>query len=122
NGVAAIGLVALGGDVRRTGNDTRMTHQELIDSAAAYALGALDDDERTLFEGHLPGCSACREEVESYREVAGLLVHAAPVAAASNHAALRDRILRDARQVRPIANAPSARSTPSRSPRVVGIA
>ena len=32
-------------------------------SAAAYLLGALDDDERRAFEAHLDTCEACRAEV-----------------------------------------------------------
>jgi hypothetical protein len=33
-----------------------MTHKELIESAASYALDALDHDERATFEAHLAGC------------------------------------------------------------------
>ena len=79
-----------------------MTHQELIDSAASYALDALDREERTLFEAHLAGCEACQSEVAAYREVAGALAQAVPTSSIPRSAALRDRILREARQVRPI--------------------
>jgi anti-sigma-K factor RskA len=82
-----------------------MTHQQLIDSAASYALDALDQEERARFEAHLAGCADCRSEVAAYREVAGALAHAAPTTALPSPA-LRDRIMRDARQVRPIATAP----------------
>lgn len=79
-----------------------MTHQELIESAASYALDALDGDERAHFEAHLAGCPECRTEVAAYREVAGALAHTAPATAIPRSDALRERILRDARQVRPI--------------------
>lgn len=82
-----------------------MTHQELIESAASYALDALDQEERARFEAHLSGCAECRSEVAAYREVAGALAHAAPTTALPSRA-VRDRIMRDARQVRPIATAP----------------
>jgi anti-sigma-K factor RskA len=89
-----------------------MTHQQLIDSAASYALDALDGDERAAFESHLAGCAKCQAEVAAYREVAGALAYAAPTAGVSPPPALRDRILRDAHQVRPIAAARAAVSTP----------
>jgi anti-sigma-K factor RskA len=79
-----------------------MTHQELIDSAASYALDALESEERRAFEAHLADCRDCQTEVAAYREVATALAHAAP-AAPGPSPALRERILREARQVRPIA-------------------
>ena len=85
-----------------------MTHQELIDSAASYALDALDGEERVAFESHLAGCARCQSEVAAYREVAGALAHAVPSADVAPPPALRDRILRDAHQVRPIAAARAA--------------
>jgi len=106
-----------------------MTHQELIESAASYALDALEADERVAFEAHLADCDQCQSEVAAYREVAGALVHAAaPVPAPPP--ALRDRILREARQVRPIATvsrplvtaAPPARSRGRMAPWLVAAA
>jgi anti-sigma-K factor RskA len=75
-----------------------MTHEQLRESAAAYALGALDDADRVAFEAHLPDCVECRAEVSSYRPVAGLLAHAAP--GTNPPASLRARVLRHARPVR----------------------
>jgi anti-sigma-K factor RskA len=83
-----------------------MTHRELIESAASYALDALDPPERAEFELHLAGCAECRAEVAAYRGVAGALAYAAPAIAIPRPDALRERILREARQVRPIAAAP----------------
>ena len=82
-----------------------MTHKELIESAASYALDALDGEERAVFEAHLAGCEECQSEVAAYREVASALAHAVPARANPRPDALRERILRDARQVRPIATA-----------------
>ena len=46
--------------------------------SAAYALDALDADERTEFENHLPGCDMCRRDVDEFTVVAsGLAVAAA---------------------------------------------
>ena len=79
-----------------------MTHPELVESAAAYALGALDADARGPFEAHLATCPECRAELSAHREVVGWLALAAPPARAANDAALRARILQEARSVRPI--------------------
>lgn len=51
--------------------DVRNLHVEEL--AAAYALDALDADERLLVEAHLGGCAACAVVVERARRVAALL-------------------------------------------------
>jgi anti-sigma-K factor RskA len=79
-----------------------MTHQEQVESAAAYALGALDPDARASFEAHLASCAVCLAELAAHREVVALLALAAPSAKAGNGPALRERILREAKSVRPI--------------------
>jgi anti-sigma factor RsiW len=43
--------------------------------SAAYALDALDGDEREAYEAHLAGCERCREEVASFRETASALAY-----------------------------------------------
>ncbi len=75
-----------------------MTDHQWSELAAPYALGALASDERERFEAHLAECAACRSEVQALREVAVLLADAAP--AATPPSGLRDRILREARQIR----------------------
>jgi len=90
-----------------------MTHQELIDSAASYALDALDSEDRALFEAHLARCAECQSEVADYREVAGALAHAAPGRPVRRSDALRDRILREALEVRPIVSTPRPVSLPA---------
>jgi len=76
------------------------------DLAAPYALDVLEGEERASFEAHLAECPDCQREVEELREVAGLLAHAAP--AVSPPPRLRQRILAEARQVRPISGRPQA--------------
>ncbi len=51
------------------------THQDIQELLGAFALDAVDDDERDVIEAHLAGCPRCRAEVEGYRETAGLLAH-----------------------------------------------
>ncbi|MPY95836.1 MAG: hypothetical protein GEV08_23115, partial [Acidimicrobiia bacterium] len=48
---------------------------EIIDLLGAFALDAVDDDERAIVEEHLAVCARCRAEVAEHREVASLLAH-----------------------------------------------
>jgi anti-sigma-K factor RskA len=52
-----------------------MTHDEITDLLGAYALDAVDGDERVRVEEHLDSCARCRAEVEEHREVATFLAH-----------------------------------------------
>ena len=45
------------------------TEHEFDDVVAAYALGALDGEERIRFEAHLATCSRCQDELAGYRRV-----------------------------------------------------
>jgi anti-sigma-K factor RskA len=56
------------------------THQALLERIPAYALGALDAEERDEVEQHLAGCRACRAELRAYQRVTDLLSLAAPEA------------------------------------------
>ena len=76
-----------------------MTQPELHDLAAAYALNALDPEDRWTYERHLDTCEACREQVASLRESAAQLAYAEEGPAPRPE--LRDRILRAAREERP---------------------
>lgn len=84
-----------------------MTDHRWLELAAPFALGALSAEEQAAFEVHLAECAACRGEVQAFREVAGLLAEAAPAAAPP--ATLRDRVLREARRVHPIARPAGSR-------------
>ncbi|MGQ0648187.1 MAG: anti-sigma factor [Gemmatimonadaceae bacterium] len=80
-----------------------MTTRDQMDSAAAYALGAVDPDERAALDALMEQSPEFRLEVERYRHLVGLMAYAARVVPAPE--TLRQRILSDARAVRPIASA-----------------
>ena len=63
--------------------------------SAAYALDALDADERQRFEEHLAHCAECREAVAAFHDTAASLAHG--VKTQPPPASLRDRILTEAR-------------------------
>lgn len=93
---------------------------DLHSLSGAYALDALDADERTAFEEHLRVCEACRDEVASFAEVTPLLAAGDEVAPPPS---LRDRVLADARTIRqdpPLPRGSTAReplaATPSTDP------
>jgi anti-sigma-K factor RskA len=67
--------------------------------SGAYAVDALDDDERAQFEAHLAECAACRSEVDSLQEAAALL---AETTVTEPSAGLRARVLADIDGVRPL--------------------
>ena len=78
-----------------------MISRERMEEATAYVLGALEEEERASFEEALNDSVDLRREVAELREIAGLLALAVrPVAPPPG---LRDRIVSDARAVRPIA-------------------
>lgn len=66
--------------------------------SGAYAVDALEPDERARFEAHLRQCADCRDEVDSLREAAAVLGtdDVAPPAS------LRDRLLADIASIRPL--------------------
>ena len=92
-------------------------HDELTLLAPAYALGALDADERRAFEDHLAECDICAAEVRSLTPIAAGLAQT-PLQV-SPRPELRSRVLTAVgattpmRQVvaAPAAPAPRARST-----------
>lgn len=51
----------------------RQHHPEVEELLGAYALDAIDADERQLIERHLRHCPACEAEVREHREVAAAL-------------------------------------------------
>lgn len=50
-----------------------LNHGEAVGLLGAYALDALEDDERVQVEDHLRDCGACRAEVTEHREVVAYL-------------------------------------------------
>ncbi|SEB85229.1 anti-sigma factor [Streptomyces sp. TLI_105] len=75
--------------------------------AAAHALGALDDDERTYFEDHLRTCEACRQEATEFEattaRLAAAVSYTPPAAAKAQVMAAIDGV----RQLPPRVPAPS---------------
>jgi anti-sigma-K factor RskA len=76
-----------------------MDAEALHELSAAYALDALDDAEREVFEQHLAECGRCRADVAEFSSVSGSLAFA--VEPASPPPALKERILAGARAERP---------------------
>ena len=72
---------------------------ELNALAGAYALDALDDDERVAFEQHLRGCAECAQEVRGLRDAAAELSH---LTQAGPPPQLRAAILSAAAESRPL--------------------
>lgn len=93
-----------------------MDERALHELTAAYALDALGDEDRRVFEEHLSGCARCREELNELGQTAALLAHGAP--AATPPPALRERILAEARPMREATVIPF----PRRSKLVLGVA
>lgn len=48
-------------------------HDQYREWSAAYVLGALDAKERAAFEAHLDGCDRCRDDVQAFAPIPGLL-------------------------------------------------
>lgn len=86
--------------------------------SGAYAVDALDDDERRMFEQHLAECADCRDEVESLREASTLL---AATTELEPPPSLRDAVLADIATVRPlppqIGRTPAGSGTSTARPR-----
>jgi anti-sigma-K factor RskA len=76
-----------------------MDGETVHELTAAYALDALDAEDRVAFEEHLASCQRCRDEVAELAGVAGALAYGATPAEPPQ--ALRERILDAARAERP---------------------
>jgi anti-sigma factor RsiW len=76
-----------------------MAEDTLHELTGAYALDALDEDAASEYEAHLRDCARCREELAELQGAAASLAYA--IGAPSPPAALRDRILEQARAERP---------------------
>lgn len=92
--------------------------------SGAFAVDAVDDLERAMFERHLAQCGSCRSEVDSLREAGALIAETSAVAPPE---ALRSRVLSGIEAVRPLppvlaTGAHQARSTRRRFPALVAAA
>lgn len=85
-----------------------MTHEELRESLAAWAVGALRDDQAREVELHLPGCPSCREDAAALGGVSSALAMSGPLE--SPGADVRTRLLAYA------ASGPAATAQPALAP------
>lgn len=76
-----------------------MEQERIHELAAAYAVDALDERERAVFEAHLPGCESCSDNVRAFQDAATMLAYADE--APEPPPALRARVLDQARADRP---------------------
>lgn len=76
-----------------------MTSHEPSALVGAYALDALDEPERELFEAHLAHCADCAAEVASLRAAAAELSHTSATEAPEP---LRDQLLSAIGRIRPL--------------------
>lgn len=76
-----------------------MTRHELSALTGAYALDALDEQERTEFEAHLAACADCAAEVRGLRAAAAELSQSTVT---TPPPALRNDVLTSIRQIRPL--------------------
>lgn len=79
-----------------------MSEHDVHQLAAAYALDAVDPDEREVFEAHLAECDACRAEVDEFRSIHSSMARAQAV---TPPPALKARVLDEigrTRQVSPL--------------------
>ncbi|HEX8920594.1 MAG TPA: anti-sigma factor, partial [Pyrinomonadaceae bacterium] len=74
-----------------------MTHEDYKEMLAAYALGALDGEERRALEEHLRTCADCAAEVAEWSDATAALALSA--ASVEPPAELRARILESIRSI-----------------------
>ena len=67
--------------------------------SGAYAVDALDEQEREAFERHLAGCESCKAEVDGLREAAASLAHTVTLTPPAH---LRGQVLDNIAAVRPL--------------------
>jgi len=71
-----------------------MTHDEMLDSVAAYALGLLSADEAKVVAAHLETCERCREEYRFLQPAVTALAYSAEAGAATSSASAPGPLLK----------------------------
>ncbi|MGW0916571.1 anti-sigma factor [Streptomyces sp. NPDC002784] len=96
------------------------TDVDLHTLTGAYALHALSDEERALFEQHLHACRSCADEITEFTATAARLAAAAAI---TPRPAMKQQVLQRVTEVRQVipfaARTPSAVSLRRRLPRMV---
>ncbi len=88
-------------------------HEEYLELAAIYALGALEGEDRLKFETHLAsGCEVCRNAIFDSEIVLADLALAAPLAAPPD--SVRERLFERVRRDSPVRKVRKEKSGPSR--------
>lgn len=77
--------------------------------AAAYALDALEDDERRVFEAHYPTCVFCRAEVSEFCATAAALAAAVAAPAPTD---LKAKVMGQVARTRQVSPLPADRRSP----------
>jgi anti-sigma-K factor RskA len=90
-----------------------MNHDALRELTGAYALGALNDEEKRALEAHLASCAECAAEVRAFGDVARGLNHAVPQV--DPPSSLRGRVVAQVEHVASRSPAPAV--SPARSAR-----
>lgn len=81
-----------------------MNEEEMHEMAFAYAIHALDDDDRQTFEAHLAECPACQRDVAQTQDaVAGLSEDLAVEPPPHLRSVVLDRVAAEASTVTPLA-------------------
>ena len=70
--------------------------------AAAYALDAVDDHERVIFEAHYETCELCQDDVAEFRSTMAIMGEAQPIEPSQRVAAAVMRTINETRQLSPI--------------------
>jgi anti-sigma-K factor RskA len=86
-------------------------HGRLAELAPAYVLGALDSEERRLFDEHLATCPACVAEMHSFFRITSTL--AADIQGVPPPARVRERVLAEVRSAAGVGPAERAAGRPT---------
>ncbi|MGB8966179.1 MAG: zf-HC2 domain-containing protein, partial [Candidatus Cybelea sp.] len=93
-----------------------MSHDEMLDGVAAYALGVLPPDEAAAVASHLQTCAECREEYRLLRPAVTAVAYSAETCADADSGALIASPLLKARVMKEVRAGATRSVTPRRSP------
>ncbi len=82
-----------------------ISHEEVQELLGAYALDAVEPNEKALVDYHLDSCPRCRDELRNHREVVGLLAYSGQDAPPG----LWDRVVEQINDAGPGSSAPTLR-------------
>jgi anti-sigma-K factor RskA len=96
-----------------------MSHDEMLDGVAAYALGVLPPDEAAAVASHLQTCAECREEYRLLRPAVTAVAYSAETCADADSGAVVASPLLKARVMKEVRAGATRSVTPRRSPAVL---